>query len=96
MHIQNQRELVKIKIANAVTEHRMVELGRDLRDVGKDQKSPVSTLLLEEGHLGPVAHVCAQKALDCVQGWSLHNLFGQPVLVSATVTVAKCLLTLSP
>lgn len=62
--------------------HWMVKLGRDLCEVRRNQKSPVSTLLLKEGHLGPVTHICTQKkVLDYVRGWSLHYPFGQPVLV---------------
>jgi len=35
--------------------HRMVEFGRDFYEVGRDQESPGSILLLKYGHLELVA-----------------------------------------
>lgn len=51
--------------------HKMVDFERDLCEVESDQKLLVSTLVLKEGHLGPVARICVQKALGHVWGGSL-------------------------
>ena len=55
--------------------HRMVEVGRDLR------RSSGPTTLLKQGHLDPVAQDHVQAASEYLQGWSLQNLSGQPVVV---------------
>ena len=55
--------------------HRMVEVGRDL------WRSSGPTSLLKQGHLKLVAQDHVQMDFEDLQGWRLHNLSGQPVLM---------------
>lgn len=68
---------------DSLSHRRKAEVGRDLC------RLPSPCPCSEQGCTQQVAQGCAQLSFECVQGWRLHNLYGQPVPVSINLEVKK-------